>query len=137
MIKGVIIPVCGALIGLAVLTAVTCSEDPGDVNSPVTSATLAPVLVITGETKDSEGNRLYETWVEWKCTYEGANIGGDYTDRSGAYHIWTVDDLAAHNGHTFEGVASKAGYYPDTQYIYNFNWLNIPYSVDFTLVPLR
>jgi hypothetical protein len=126
-----------AAVATGFLTLVACGEGSKDIEPAVGPGVERSTEVINGFTCDPVGGPLYETLVEWSCATCDTFIGGDYTDRSGAYHIYTELNLSGHNGHTFEGVASKAGYYPDTQYIYNFNWSNIPYSVDFTLVPVR
>jgi hypothetical protein len=121
----------------ALLALVACGEGNKEVEPAVGPALERSTEVINGFTYDSEGARLFETLVEWHCATCDTFIGGDYTDRYGAYHIYTDLNLSGHNGHTFEGVATKDGYYPDTQHIYNFIWSNIPYSVDFTLVHVR
>lgn len=81
------------------------------------------------------GERTGDVDVKWYCdTCGGLFLGGNVVDAMGYYRITTDDPWDEHKGHTLRGEAVKvsppAG---DTRYIYNFNWGNIPYRVDFYL----
>ncbi len=94
-------------------------------------------VAITGHTYDNFGEYLLDVNVNWYCDDHDPPVwlGGTAVDAAAYYEIHAEDPWTGHNGHTLHGVATKAGYYDDHQYIYDFRWAGIPYERDFYLTP--
>jgi hypothetical protein len=120
------------LAGWALL--LSCAKADKGVGPLFTSAE-PPYEVVHGTTYDrgDPPQEVPNTRVRFDCLTCGEILLEDFADHAGYYALYSEEELSEHNGHTLRGYASHPENGTDTQDIPNFQWANIPYTVDFYL----
>jgi hypothetical protein len=122
--------VAGAAVFISCQDGTTAPAPP-----PESEAPSFDVVRIWGYVTNQYNEPLKDAQVVWWCnTCSGEIIGDDAVDDIGRYDIdppepFNWDD---HDGHDLEGEASKTGYTPASQYIYDFDSSAV-YQRDFVL----
>ena len=127
-------PLAAIIVLAAWALLLSCGEADNGVG-PVVFRTEPPYKVVHGMTYDRgyPPQKIPDTQVRFDCLNCGEILLEDYADHAGYYALYSEEELSEHNGHTLRGYASHPEKGTDTQDIPNFQWANIPYTVDFYL----